>query len=597
MKKAVITVLLICLIASNTLAISSVAAAPPEKIAVIVGFKGNPNQDLINAYGGNVKCQYNLIPAIACELTEQAINALKKNPVIAYIEEDIEVQAIADTMPWGVDRIDADVVQAGGNTGTGVKIAIIDTGIDYTHPDLNDNYKGGYDFVNNDADPKDDNGHGTHCAGIAAAESNGLGVIGVAPQASLYAVKVLNSRGSGTLSGIILGIEWSVNYNIQVASMSLGTSTYTQSLKDACDNANVAGLIVVAAAGNEGDGNPDTVEYSYPAAYESVIAVGATDRYNVAPYWSNTGPYVELAAPGVGIYSTLPTYRVTLSRSYGYNYGTLSGTSMACPHVTGTVALVIASDPTLTGTQVRDRLTATADDLGNAGKDNVYGYGLVDADEAAPAGPPDLDPPAQVTGLTITTVSSSRLDLSWNANSESDLNHYNVYRSTASGGTYELVGSPTTNSYSDTGLTASTTYYYKVGAEDNAGNEGLLSEEAAGTTASAPPQPTMHIDSVDVALGLKNAGPNKFYWGIATVTIVDANGAPVAGATVYGHWEGSTTDSDSGTTGTGGTVSLTSDSVRNPATATFTFVVDNVVLNGWIYDSTANAGTSDSVSL
>jgi len=597
MKRAIITVLLICLIASSTFAISGVAAAPSEKIAVIVGFKGNPNRDLIFAYGGNVKCQYSLIPAIACELTEQAINALKKNPAIAYIEEDIEVQAIADTMPWGVDRIDADVVQAGGNTGTGVKIAIIDTGIDYTHPDLNDNYKGGYDFVNNDADPKDDNGHGTHCAGIAAAESNGVGVIGVAPQAYLYAVKVLNSRGSGTLSGIILGIEWSVNNNMQVASMSLGTSTYTQSLKDACDNAYVAGLILVAAAGNEGDGNPDTIEYSYPAAYESVIAVGATDIYDVAPYWSNTGPYVELAAPGVSIYSTLPTYRVTLSRSYGYNYGTLSGTSMACPHVTGTVALVISSDPTLTSTQVRDRLITTADDLGTTGKDNVYGYGLVDADEAAPAGPPDSVPPAQVTGLTITAVSSSRLDLSWTANLESDLNHYNVYRSTASGGTYELAGSPTTNSYSDTGLTASTTYYYKVGAVDNAGNPGLLSDEKSGTTDSAPPQASMHILSVDVALGVKSAGPNKFYWGIATVTIVDANGAPVAGATVYGHWEGSTADSDSGTTGTSGTVSLTSDSVRNPATATFTFVVDNVVLNGWIYDSAADVETSGSVSL
>ncbi|MDI6892154.1 MAG: S8 family serine peptidase [Actinomycetota bacterium] len=567
-------------------------------------------------------------------------------------------------------------------------MAIIDTGIDYTHPDLNDNYKGGIDYVSDDLDPKDDNGHGTHCAGIVAAEDNTEGVVGVAPEASLYAVKVLDRFGSGWLSDVIAGIDWSVGNDMDVASMSLGTSTYSASLKTACDNAYNAGLVLVAAAGNSGDGNPATAEYSYPAAYDSVIAVGATDSTDVAPSWSNSGPYLELAAPGVSIYSTLPTYRVTLTRTYGYNYGTLSGTSMACPHVTGTAALVIASDPTLTNVDVRSRLQTTADDLGPAGWDSVYGYGLVDADEAAPGedvtpptissltpadgsvvntGTPtisaivtdtsgideasiamavdgtavahtydsltgevsyvpttalaeglhavtlavadtegnststswsftvDTTPPAQVTSVAVTTVSSSQLNVAWTANTELDLSHYNVYRSTTPGGPYGLVASPTTNSYSDTGLAASTTYYYTVAAVDVAGNEGTPSAEAWGTTSEAPAN-LMHVASID--MGLVSRFRGWYYYATATVTVVDASDVPVGGATAYGHWENATTDSDSGITDVSGQVTLRSDSLwKPPSGTTFTFVVDNIVLTGWTYDPTANVETSDSITI
>jgi subtilisin family serine protease len=678
-----------CLILASVLTISVVTAQPAEKVPVIVGFKDKPDADLIQAHGGRIKCVYNIISAIACELPEPAIEALRKNPKVAYVEGDGVVEAIGEVLPWGVDRIDAEVVHP-YNKGTAVKVAIIDTGIDYTHPDLDANYKGGYDFVNVDADPKDDNGHGTHCAGIVAAEDNDIGVIGVAPEAYLYAVKVLNNQGSGYLSDVILGIEWSVTNGMQVVSMSLGTSTYSQSLKDACNNAYNAGLVLVAAAGNSGDGNPATDEYSYPAAYDSVIAVGATDKFDTAPSWSNSGPYLELAAPGVSIYSTLPTYRVTLTRTYGYSYGTLSGTSMSCPHVAGTVALVIASDPTLTNEAVRTRLQKTADDLGPVGWDTVYGYGLVDADEAAPGvdtTPPtisdltpadrafintatptisatvtdvsgidatsivmtvdgasvayiydsttslvsympatlteglhtvkldvsdiwgnpataswsftvDTIPPAQVTSVTVTTVSSSQLDVSWTANTESDLDHYNVYRSTVTGSPYSLVASPTTNSYSDTGLTALTTYYYIVSAVDNAGNEGIPSLEKSGTTSEAPALPTMHVASIEMSKGSRTVGRNKFVWATATVTIVDADNAPVKGATVYGHWEIATTDSDSGITDVSGQVSLQSDSVKNPPSGiTFKFVVDRVELSGWTYNSSANVETSDSITV
>ncbi|MCW4050524.1 MAG: fibronectin type III domain-containing protein [Candidatus Bathyarchaeota archaeon] len=206
----------------------------------------------------------------------------------------------------------------------------------------------------------------------------------------------------------------------------------------------------------------------------------------------------------------------------------------------------------------------------------------------------DTTPPEQVTGVMVTTASSSQLDVSWTA--ESDLDHYNVYRSTASGGPYDLVASPTTNSYPDTGLTASTTYYYIVSAVDKAGNEGLASNEAKGTTSEAPALPTMHIASIVISTGSKTAGRNIFVWGIALVTIVDSDNYPVEGATVYGHWMGATADTDTGVTDDSGQVSLKSDSVKNPLSGTtFTFVVDDVVLSGWTYDSSANVETSDSI--
>jgi len=663
LRKEITSFVMIFLILTSVLAVSGVAAQPSEKVAVIVGFKGKPETGLIRAHSGDIKYEYSIISAVACSLPQGAIDALNRNPKIAYIEPDGQVQ-ITQTLPWGVDRIDAEVVHQYGNKGTGVKVAIIDTGIDYNHPDLVANYEGGIDFVEGDGDPMDDNGHGTHCAGIVAAEDNEIGVIGVAPKVWLYAVKVLDDTGSGSVTDVIAGIDWATINGMQIISMSLGSDSDSVTLHSACDAAYGAGVLVVAAAGNDyqrrGRAEVDTVDY--PARYDSVIAVGATDVTDTKASWSSTGSALELAAPGVYIYSTY----------LDSTYDTYSGTSMACPHVVGTAALVWAGEPTLTNVEVRTRLQETADDLGSDGWDGWYGYGLVDADEAAAVPsvdttpptisdltPPDgtlvntatptisatvtdasgidvdtiamtvdettvtpiydtglvsyvvtetlsegshtvilnvLDtvnnqataswsftvdttPPVQVTGVMVTTVSSSQLDVSWTA--ESDLEHYNVYRSTTSGGPYDLVASPTTSSYSDIGLTASTTYYYVVSAVDKAGNEGSASDEAEGTTSEAPALPTMHVASIDMSL--KTAGVNTN--AIATVTIFDASNKPVEGATVYGHWEDATTDSDSSITDASGKVSLQSNKVKKAASGTtFTFVVDNVVLIGWTYD-------------
>ncbi len=273
--------------------------------------------------------------------------------------------APAQQTPLGVDRIDAELAWP-QNTGQGVKVAVLDTGIDLTHPDLAANIKGGYNAVKPRKSPADDNGHGTHVAGIITAVNDNIGVVGVAPQAELYAVKVLGANGSGYLSDLIEGLEWSINNNVQVINMSLGTPAEVQSFHDAVTKVYNAGIVMVAAAGNSGPGD-NTVEY--PAKYEEVIAVSATDENDAIASFSSRGPEIELSAPGVGIYST---YK-------GGGYETFAGTSMAAPHVTGTAALVIKR-----GIQeiqnIRSELQATADKMG---KPELYGYGLVDAEEAA----------------------------------------------------------------------------------------------------------------------------------------------------------------------------------------------------------------------
>ena len=375
------------LLASVFIALAMVAgltgaawSSPPAMVRVIVQFDrlpGASEQRLIALAGGRVTEAFHLVPAVTAMIPQRAVDALRRNARVTLVEEDGLVWAVAETLPWGVDRIDAELVHP-YNKGTGVKVAILDTGIDLDHPDLH--VVGNVTFVSGTSSGDDDNGHGTHVAGIVAALDNDVGVIGVAPEAALYAVKVLDRNGSGSWSNIIKGLQWAVDNHMQVINMSLGGTSGSSTLKTACDNAYAAGVVVVAAAGNNGNssGTGDTV--LYPARYDSVIAVAATDSADKRASYSSTGPKVELAAPGSNINSTLP----------GGAYGTKSGTSMASPHVTGVAALVIASgiqDGNGNGhinDEVRQRLQQTADDLGTAGRDSLYGYGLVDADEAAP---------------------------------------------------------------------------------------------------------------------------------------------------------------------------------------------------------------------
>jgi len=356
----------------------------------------------VTEHGGIVLKELATGSGLVVLIPEQAWEHIVKISGIIAVEPDLVLSAVkgpppgkgpkpkepqpSQELPWGVDRIDAELAWA-SCTGWGVDIAIIDTGIDKDHQDLEANLAGGINFVgkgppwNRRVDPTkwdDDNGHGTHVAGTAAAVDNDIGVIGVALGANLWAVKVLDKTGSGYLSDVIDGIYWAAGSGMEVISLSLGIDKETldqypndrQALQDAVDYAYLTkGVVVVAAAGNEGVGE-DTV--IYPARFDSVIAVAATDSNDNRASFSSTGPTIEVVAPGVDIYSTW---------NDGY-YNTISGTSMASPHVAGTAALVISSGVT-DASQVRNVLQLTADDLGDTSKDSLYGYGLVDAEEAA----------------------------------------------------------------------------------------------------------------------------------------------------------------------------------------------------------------------
>ncbi|ART76010.1 peptidase S8 [Sutcliffiella horikoshii] len=348
------------------------AQGKPLMKEYLIGIKSGPSvakaDKLVSTLGGSVEHQFKHMNVLHITLPEVAAAALEKNPLVEYVEENVEMHTTAQTVPYGVPHIKADVAHAQGVTGSGVKVAVLDTGIDASHEDLN--VVGGASFVSEEPDAlTDGNGHGTHVAGTIAAVNNNTGVLGVAFDVDLYAVKVLSAGGSGTLAGIAQGIEWAINNDMDVINMSLGGSTGSSTLKQASDNAYNSGIVVVAAAGNSGSffGLINTI--GYPARYDSVIAVGAVDSNNNRASFSSVGSQLEVMAPGVSINSTLP----------GNQYGELNGTSMASPHVAGAAALLLAQNPDLTNVEVRERLRSTATNLGSSFN---YGYGVINLEAA-----------------------------------------------------------------------------------------------------------------------------------------------------------------------------------------------------------------------
>lgn len=231
-------------------------------------------------------------------------------------------------IPWGVKRVNASAVWPSA-TGKGVKVAIIDTGVDYTHPDLKENFAGGYNAIipsTSTIDAMDDNGHGTHVAGTIAARRNAHGVVGVAPEAQIFAVKALEYDGTGKLSWIIAAIEWAVDNHMSIINMSLGGPYPADSLAQAIKAAYRSGLTIVCAAGNTSG------EVNYPAKYPESIAVSASDSSDTIASFSSRGPEIAFIAPGVDVYSTFPIA----------SYASKSGTSMASPHVAGLSALAVS---------------------------------------------------------------------------------------------------------------------------------------------------------------------------------------------------------------------------------------------------------------
>ncbi|MBI5146724.1 MAG: S8 family serine peptidase [Thaumarchaeota archaeon] len=386
---AIFSILLVSLMVIQPVLIN--AASPNPKANKIQGqyiIVLSDSSDLQNeigkakSKGAEILYEYNhAIKGFAVKVqNDQALENIKKNnPSISYVEPDYEVQAFAQTIPTGINRVDADLsstISGDAQNSVNVDIAIIDTGIDSKHPDLNV-YKQ-ISFVRGAKTANDDNGHGTHVAGIAAAKDDSNGVVGVAPGARLWAVKVLDRNGSGSLSNVIKGIDY-VTANaaqIDVANMSLGGEFTSSSLNFALSKSVATGVTYVVAAGNSAK---DAQTFS-PANHPDVIAIsaivdtdgkcgglgtstsyGADDTF---ASFSNFGSVVDMAAPGVNIYSTYKSGA----------YATLSGTSMASPHVAGSAALFKASNPLATPTDVRNSLLSNGSNPPALCDGNGFGY-------------------------------------------------------------------------------------------------------------------------------------------------------------------------------------------------------------------------------
>jgi len=319
---------------------------------------------------------------------EEALAAQVRNlPGVLYAEPNYRVQAFGEPndpgfgKQWGhaqINSVEAWDVSTGSSE---VVVAVIDSGVDLNHPDLAGKLVPGYDFVDNDASPRDTNGHGTFVAGIAAAQTNnGLGVAGMSWGARIMPLRVLNSNGSGTTADIIEAVNWAVAHGADIINMSFGNYQYSAIFEEALASAHKAGVLLVAAAGNDGIHAP-----TYPVSYPHVLGVGATDRNGKRAAYSNVSVNVDVMAPGGtgsgcqdpdGIYSTFPTYTVALSANCPKDYAYMKGTSFAAPAVAGLAAILRGLSPELGPAEVSQVITSTAVSMGGP---FLYGYGRVDA--------------------------------------------------------------------------------------------------------------------------------------------------------------------------------------------------------------------------
>ncbi|MEQ9355156.1 S8 family serine peptidase [Coleofasciculus chthonoplastes] len=420
----------------------------------------------------------------------QAISMYSNHPLIEYIEPNYTI-SLNTTIPndsdfnqlWGLNNTgqtggipdaDIDAPEAWDSaTGNNIVVGVIDTGVDYTHPELInnmwtnpgeipgdgiDNDGNGYvddyygwDFINNDNNPFDDEGHGTHVAGTIAAEgNNNSGVIGVAPNAQIMALKIFNSNGTTSLFSEIQAIEYAIMMGANLTNNSWGGGGYSQGLYDAIAAAGQAGQLFIAAAGNggfDGIGDNNDVTPHYPSNYDldNIICVAATDDCDNLASFSNYGvTSVDLGAPGVDIYSTIP----------GGGYASYNGTSMATPHVSGVAALIWSQNPHLSASEVKNQILSTVDPISSLQGNTVTG-GRLNANNAL-----DNPPPSPVFGeIHGSKWNDIDGDGIWDAN-ERGLSGWTIYldqnqNSQLDAGEVSTITDINGN-YSFTGLTADT---------------------------------------------------------------------------------------------------------------------------------------------
>jgi thermitase len=387
------------------------AAAQPR---LIVGFRADTPAAAqlagVARSGGRAKAAMPQVDAVVVQVAPGEVANVRarllRRPDVAYVELDGVAHAfgldeaaasgvVAQWHPndtflaqqWALGTLGAEHAWE-LSRGTGVTIAVVDTGVDYIHPDLKGRVDIGHDFVDNDEDPMDVQGHGTHVAGIAAAGADdGFGVAGIAPGARILAVRVLDADGAGNYSHVAKGIIYAAERGAKVINLSLGGDEQSELLRNAIDYASARGAIVTCATGNEG-----RTSIGFPARYDSCVAVGATDANDQRAHFSNSGQGIDVVAPGAQI----------LSSTMGGLHEAWDGTSMATPYVSGAAALLVAQG--LHRGEVIGALTSTAKDLGAPGPDLLYGAGRIDAAAAVDAASRMPRAAADTTAPTVSSI-------------------------------------------------------------------------------------------------------------------------------------------------------------------------------------------------
>ncbi len=557
----------------------------------IVTFKDNVEDvdamtdELMRGKGGKVHFRYrHALKGFAATIPAQAVEGMRRNPNVDVIEADglVYKNATQNNPPsWGLDRIDQRNLPLSSsytyqNGGEGVTAYIIDTGIRFDHQEYNGRAFSGYDFVDNDNNAYDCDGHGTHVAGTVGGTT-----VGVAKNVKLVAVRVLNCNGSGTWSGVIAGVDWvTANADLPaVANMSLGGG-YFSLMNTAVENSISAGVVYAVSAGNS---NANACNYS-PASAPNALTVGSTTSSDYRSSFSNYGTCVDVFAPGSSIRSSTMT---TTS-----SYANWSGTSMASPHVAGVAALYLSANTSATPSQVNAAIVngATTGVISNAGtgSPNRLLYSLI----AGPVTPPTV--PADPTNLSYSNLTSTSVQLAWSDNS-SDETGFRIERSTNGGSTWSTAGTVGANvtTFTDNSLSSGTTYHMRVYAYNGAGSSVNPTNTVSFTTPTPPPPPPSADMWVSDITPSTTPSRNSWYAHF-TVTIVDANG-PVAGATVSGNFGLDASGSASAVTNSSGQVTVTTGKL-NKKDNSASFTVTNVTASGHTYAPLLNVETTDSIA-
>lgn len=370
---------------------------------VVVRFSPKPDdaviQKMLKKTHSHIKRQYRDSMIIKSETmtTRQLMKYFAEHPDSMYAEPNyillpnrVPNDSFYRRYQWNLPLIRMEQSWDISEGSPDVIIAIVDTGIDLHHPEFQGKLVGGYNVIEDNNNPNDDNGHGTHVSGIIAARTNNHeGIAGISWRSRLMPVKAIGADGSGTAFDIAQGIRWATDHGARVINLSVGNYTPSAALQEACTYAYNHNVVLVAATGNDATDQP-----GYPAAYKEVLGVSAVDHLKRFAEFSNFGNYVDVVAPGVDIPSTY---------IYG-DYAALSGTSMACPHVTALASLILSVNPSLTSQEVMQLIRETAADLGRPGRDYYFGYGIIDVDSALQHAKPHIAAPLAPSGDGFTGI-------------------------------------------------------------------------------------------------------------------------------------------------------------------------------------------------